>query len=109
MKGNYFDKFKTNQQKEDDKKKQQQKQEKPSEPNTQIVSITPWIEKYRPKGLDDVVYQTAVTNALKHCKQTGKLQHLLFYGPPGTGKTSTILAVNKRNKLVCKRYLRRRL
>jgi replication-associated recombination protein RarA len=92
MKGNYFDKFKTAQQKDDDKKKQLLKTEKIIE-NTPVTSITPWIEKYRPKGLDEVVYQTAVINALKTCKQTGKLQHLLFYGPPGTGKTSTILAV----------------
>ena len=91
MKGNYFDKFKTNQQKDEDKNKKQKSDK--IDPQITPVSITPWIEKYRPRGLDDVVYQTAVINALKNCKLTGKLQHLLFYGPPGTGKTSTILAV----------------
>lgn len=54
----------------------------------------PWVEKYRPNKLDDVVYQTSVVNALKNTKVTGKMQHLLLYGPPGTGKTSTILAVS---------------
>ena len=55
--------------------------------------ITPWIEKYRPKTLDDVVSQNNVINALRNTKKLGKLQHLLLYGPTGTGKTSTILAV----------------
>jgi|LauGreDrversion4_2_1035121.scaffolds.fasta_scaffold490393_1 replication factor C subunit 2/4 len=58
-------------------------------------SIQPWVEKYRPNKLDDVVYQTNVVNALKSTKITGKMPHLLLYGPPGTGKTSTILAVRK--------------
>jgi replication-associated recombination protein RarA len=53
----------------------------------------PWVEKYRPSKLDEVVSQNSVINALQNTKKTGKLQHLLLYGPPGTGKTSTILAV----------------
>ena len=56
-------------------------------------SSQPWVEKYRPNKLDDVVYQVSVVNALKSTKITGKMPHLLLYGPPGTGKTSTILAV----------------
>jgi replication factor C subunit 3/5 len=54
----------------------------------------PWVEKYRPSKLDEVVSQNSVINALQNTKKTGKLQHLLLYGPPGTGKTSTILAVS---------------
>ena len=53
-----------------------------------------WIEKYRPKSIDEIVSQEIVKNALKKTIQTGKMQHLLFYGPPGTGKTSAILAVS---------------
>ena len=70
-----------------------EKEEKMKIDETLNLKITPWIEKYRPNNLDDVVYQTGVVNALKSAKETGKLQHLLFYGAPGTGKTSTILAV----------------
>jgi replication-associated recombination protein RarA len=57
----------------------------------------PWVEKYRPNKLEDVVYQVNVVNALKNTKETGKMPHLLLYGPPGTGKTSTILAVKLSN------------
>ncbi|KAL0248362.1 hypothetical protein GEMRC1_003598 [Eukaryota sp. GEM-RC1] len=54
---------------------------------------TPWIEKFRPKQLQDVACQEETVNALRSAIKSGNLPHLLFYGPPGTGKTSTILAV----------------
>lgn len=63
----------------------------------------PWIEKYRPNNLDEVVYQKDIISSLKRSIFSGKLQHLLFYGPPGTGKTSTIIAVSVYFILGCKR------
>lgn len=60
----------------------------------QIANL-PWVEKYRPKTLEDLIsHQDIITTIGKYVKQ-GRLPHLLFYGPPGTGKTSTILAVAK--------------
>jgi replication factor C subunit 2/4 len=53
----------------------------------------PWIEKYRPKKLDDIIQQDEVIKVLRNTLETGDLPHLLFYGPSGTGKTSTILAI----------------
>ncbi|PVV04196.1 hypothetical protein BB560_001312 [Smittium megazygosporum] len=52
-----------------------------------------WVEKYRPKTLDELVSQDSIVTTLQKYIDLGGLPHLLFYGPPGTGKTSTILAL----------------
>lgn len=52
----------------------------------------PWIEKYRPIQLIDIISQDFIINMLKKCITTKNIPHLLMYGPSGIGKTSTILA-----------------
>lgn len=53
----------------------------------------PWVEKYRPNCLEDLISHKDVITTIQRFIKEDKLPHLLFYGPPGTGKTSTILAV----------------
>ncbi|XP_022191548.2 replication factor C subunit 5 [Nilaparvata lugens] len=55
----------------------------------------PWVEKYRPSKLDDLISHDDIIRTINKFIQEDQLPHLLFYGPPGTGKTSTILACAK--------------
>lgn len=52
-----------------------------------------WIEKYRPKSLNNISSQKHVVESLKNSLTSNNVPHLLFYGPSGCGKTSTILAL----------------
>jgi replication factor C small subunit len=47
-----------------------------------------FVEKYRPKYLDDFVGDNTVRTKIQEYLNTGKLQNLLLFGPAGTGKTS---------------------
>ncbi|OII71640.1 replication factor C subunit 2 [Cryptosporidium andersoni] len=49
-----------------------------------------WIEKYRPKILDDMVGNEEVLIRLKVLAKQGNMPNLLLSGPPGTGKTTSI-------------------
>lgn len=59
--------------------------------STENVNL-PWVEKYRPKKLEDLISHEDILKTIKKFMEEDRLPHLLFYGPPGTGKTSTILA-----------------
>lgn len=60
----------------------------------------PWIEKYRPKQLDDVIYQEEITLMIKNIIinttfQNCNIPHLIFYGLSGCGKTTVALIIAK--------------
>ena len=53
----------------------------------------PWVDKYRPKHIQSLVYQDEIKKVLLNTLRTGIFPNFIFYGPPGTGKTSAILAL----------------
>ena len=55
----------------------------------------PWVEKYRPQNLDDVVGQDHIIQRLKRYIKEGSMPNLMFTGPAGVGKTTTALALGK--------------
>jgi len=60
---------------------------------SEIEDKIPWVEKYRPEKLDDIVEHSEIISILRNFISSGRFLHLLLHGPPGTGKTSTIHAV----------------
>lgn len=59
------------------------------------IDTLPWIEKYRPKSLNDILSHDEIISTIKTFIKNRCLPHLLLYGPPGTGKTSLIMACAK--------------
>jgi replication factor C small subunit len=53
-----------------------------------------WVEKYRPKTLDDVIGIRDIVESLKaFMKKPKTMPHLMLSGIPGTGKTTIALAI----------------
>jgi replication factor C subunit 2/4 len=53
----------------------------------------PWVEKYRPRVLEDVVGNEETVSRLRAISRTGNLPNLILAGPPGTGKTTSVHAL----------------
>ena len=60
-----------------------------------ILLNGPWVEKYRPKTLDEVVGQDHTISRLKRYVKEGNMPNLMFTGPAGVGKTTTAIALAK--------------
>jgi replication factor C subunit 2/4 len=52
-----------------------------------------WLEKYRPKTLDDVVGNVSAVDRLRVTLKEGTIPNIILSGPPGTGKTSCVLCI----------------
>ena len=65
------------------------------EPEKDEGDCLPWVERFRPKKLNDVVDHEIFVSTLKEFVKKKQFPHLLLSGPPGTGKTSTIMSCTK--------------
>lgn len=53
-----------------------------------------WVEKYRPKKIEQIVNQKDIIKALNNLKKNpNEMPHMLFAGPAGVGKTTTALCL----------------
>jgi len=53
----------------------------------------PWLEKYRPQVISDIVGNEETVGRLQVLAQQGNMPNLILSGPPGTGKTTSVLAL----------------
>ena len=53
----------------------------------------PFVEKYRPETLEDVVGNKFAIDQLKAIVKFGNMPNLILVGPPGTGKTSSVMCM----------------
>lgn len=62
---------------------------------TNVIDSIPWIEKYRPKKLNEMVQTPNLIDLFKNSIGSKEMPHYLFFGMPGSGKTSCILAMGR--------------
>ena len=51
----------------------------------------PFVEKFRPQNMSDIVLDPLNRHIFDNIINTGYFPNILFFGPPGAGKTSTII------------------
>ena len=56
-------------------------------------STLPWVEKYRPSKISEIVGNREAVERLAAMASTGNMPNLIFTGPPGIGKTTSILCL----------------
>lgn len=56
----------------------------------------PWIEKYRPMDLNDILLSSYIKTKFNKMLEENNLPNLIITGEPGTGKTSTVLCLSKK-------------
>lgn len=59
------------------------------------MDTLPWVEKYRPQTLEDIVGNTCAIQQFKSIAKNGNIPHMIFSGAPGTGKTTSVICLAK--------------
>jgi replication factor C subunit 2/4 len=57
------------------------------------MSGLPWVEKYRPSHIKDIVGHEETLSRLQVIAKDGNMPNLILSGAPGIGKTTSILCL----------------
>jgi replication factor C subunit 2/4 len=67
----------------------------PAEEMVSDVCEKPWVEKYRPTDLKDIVGNKEIISRLKAIAEQGNMPNLILSGAPGIGKTTSMVCLAK--------------
>jgi replication factor C subunit 2/4 len=67
--------------------------DKATKSNDEYKLELPWVEKYRPVEMKDIVGNEEAVSRLKVIAYDGNMPNLILSGPPGTGKTTSVMCL----------------
>lgn len=63
--------------------------------NKEIIDRIPWIEKYRPRTIEQLILDDSLFNKVKQIIDSKEMPNIIITGIPGVGKTTTIKCIAK--------------